>query len=72
MVQVHPKDTIVKLSSGGGGIGRPEERDPEMVRKDVRNGIVSIKAAREVYKVAINSKTFAIDPEQTRALRESV
>ena len=71
MVQVHPKDTIVKLSSGGGGIGRPEERDPEMVRKDVRNGIVSIKAAREVYKVAINPKTFAIDPEQTRALRGS-
>ena len=69
LVDVQSKDTIVKLSSGGAGVGKPEERDPEMVRKDVRNGLVSIQAAREIYKVAIHPETFQIDPEQTRALR---
>jgi N-methylhydantoinase B len=36
---------------GGGGFGDPRERDPQKVRADVRNGLVSAKAAREVYGV---------------------
>jgi N-methylhydantoinase B len=34
---------------GGGGFGDPRERDPEKVQADVRNGLVSEEAAREVY-----------------------
>ena len=37
---------------GGGGFGRPEERDPQRVASDVKQGYVSLKAARELYKVA--------------------
>jgi N-methylhydantoinase B len=36
---------------GGGGLGDPRERDPEKVRADVRNGLVSAEAAEKVYGV---------------------
>jgi N-methylhydantoinase B/oxoprolinase/acetone carboxylase alpha subunit len=55
---------------GGGGIGRPEERDPQAVWDDVYiNEFVSLEAAREVYKVAIDPVTRQIDEDQTKALR---
>jgi len=40
-------------AGGGGGYGDPFDRDPEKVRKDVKNGYVSREAARETYGVAI-------------------
>ena len=55
-----PGDVIVKQSGGGAGVGRPEERDPEAVREDVRNEIISVQAARDVYRVEIDPKTFEI------------
>ena len=36
-------DVVVSLGGGGAGIGFPEERDPEAVRMDVKNELVSIK-----------------------------
>ena len=39
---------------GGGGYGPPEERDPRRVLEDVRQGRVSVQAAREVYGVEID------------------
>ena len=38
---------------GGGGYFDPAERDPELVREDVIDGLVSIDAAREIYRVSI-------------------
>jgi len=46
-------DLIEVWSSGGGGYGDPLTRDPELVVRDVRLGIVSLEAAREVYGVAV-------------------
>jgi N-methylhydantoinase B len=34
---------------GGGGFGDPRERPREAVREDVRNGLVSARAARAIY-----------------------
>jgi N-methylhydantoinase B len=39
------------MSGGGGGHGAPSERDPEAVRRDVREGYVSAEAARRDYGV---------------------
>ncbi|MGR8947969.1 MAG: hydantoinase B/oxoprolinase family protein [Gammaproteobacteria bacterium] len=50
------------ITNGGGGYGDPKTRDPERVRRDVRDGYVSIKAARELYGVAINGDP-DLDPE---------
>lgn len=62
-------DMVEKFSSGGGGVGNAAERDPEMVREDVENELVSLQAAREVYKVVIDPATLRVDERATRALR---
>lgn len=68
--QVHHGDHIIKDTSGGGGVGRPEERDPQAVWQDVYiNEFVTIETAREVYKVVIDPATRQIDWARTKALR---
>lgn len=69
MTHIQQGDVWVKLSSGGGGVGDPAERDPALVAEDVRDGIVSLEAARQVYKVVIRPNTWEVDEEQTRLLR---
>ena len=39
------------MTGGGGGLGAPAERDPEAVRRDVREGYVSAEAARRDYGI---------------------
>ncbi|MFB6310996.1 MAG: hydantoinase B/oxoprolinase family protein [Salinirussus sp.] len=55
--------------AGGGGFGDPMERDPGAVLRDVRDGYVSIAAARESYGVVIDEATMSIDQEATAAER---
>jgi N-methylhydantoinase B len=38
---------------GGAGMGDPRSRDPELVARDVRDGLVSLDNARSIYGVAI-------------------
>ena len=47
-------DEVVIESPGGGGYGPPSERDPEAVRRDVLDGLVSPRGAREQYGVAVS------------------
>jgi N-methylhydantoinase B len=42
-------DVIEIHTSGGGGYGDPRERPREAVLADVRDGLVSEAAARDVY-----------------------
>jgi N-methylhydantoinase B len=53
-VDVTPGDRITLLTAGGGGHGRPADRDPAAVRHDVAEGYVSAAAAREVYGVDLD------------------
>jgi N-methylhydantoinase B len=57
------------LSAGGGGWGDPLHRDPGAVRCDVRNEIVSLAAARDVYGVVLDPTTLAVDAPATAARR---
>jgi N-methylhydantoinase B len=52
-VVLEPGETIVSMSSGGGGYGLPRERDPERVRLDVAEGWISPGRARDVYGVDV-------------------
>ena len=61
--------SVLKLSSGGGGVGLPSEREPEQVRDDVVKEFVSVKRAREVYRVALDPVSLDIDWKETKALR---
>jgi N-methylhydantoinase B len=62
-------DVLYMRVAGGGGYGDPLERDPESVRQDVLNSIVSAAAAREVYGVVLTGAGFTVDPEATQRLR---
>jgi N-methylhydantoinase B len=52
-VELEVGDVISVRTCGGGGYGPPGERDPESVRRDVREGKISAERARDVYGVAI-------------------
>jgi N-methylhydantoinase B len=52
-VELEAGDVISVRTCGGGGYGPPAERDPELVRRDVREGKVSAERARDVYGVAV-------------------
>ena len=59
-------------TNGGGGFGPPEGRDPERVRKDVGDGLVSIEQARKSYGVAIDPDTLEIDEHTTATWRHEL
>lgn len=61
---------IVNETSGGGGWGVPGQRNPELVRRDVIEGLISVGRARADYSVELNENTLAIDWEQTLNIRE--
>lgn len=46
-------DRITTQCAGSGGVGDPRARDPQAVREDVANGLVSPTAAREIYGVEV-------------------
>lgn len=50
-VALHAGDVFVVRTSGGGGLGPPAERDPALVRADVRAGKVSAGGAARDYGV---------------------
>ena len=69
MRQLKAGDVYSIRSSGGGGWGRPYERDAERVLDDVRNGYVSLEAAEKVYGVVIRDGE--VDEQATVQLRSS-
>jgi len=71
LVDIKSGDVMVKISSGGGGVGSALERDLDSVREDVVNELVSVESARDDYGVVIDPVTFEIDLQATRAARES-
>lgn len=72
-VREFPPGTHVVLDlPGGGGMGNAWERDPEAVADDVRDGLVSIEAARRDYGVAIDPQSGAVDLSETVTLRAAL
>jgi len=52
--QVIPKGRRLLLKlPGGGGMGDPKARDPELVRRDVADGLITAHAARDIYGVEV-------------------
>lgn len=52
----HKADRLLVETPGSGGYGNPRERDPEWVRRDVKNGLVSVSAARSLYGVVMREE----------------
>jgi N-methylhydantoinase B len=60
------------VSSGGGGFGDPLERDADKVCEHVRDEIISMQTANDVYGVVMDPQTFALDAEATAARRAQI
>jgi N-methylhydantoinase B len=67
-VELRDGETIVSITAAGGGYGEPFLRDPAAVAKDVRDGLVSIERARNVYGVALSAR-LEVEDGATHVLR---
>jgi N-methylhydantoinase B len=72
-----PLATLRYISNAGGGWGDPLERDPERVKRDVRDGYVTVEGAARDYGVVVSGdpeedpERLAVDVEATERLRRS-
>jgi 5-oxoprolinase (ATP-hydrolysing) len=67
-----PKGTTIRQASPcGGGYGDPIERQPELVREDVIDGLVSLASAERLYGVVIDPHSLKLDTTATESLRAS-
>ena len=65
------KGDVARMVTGvGGGYGDPARRDPEAVREDVRNELLSAEQAQATYGVVVDPETFEIDEVLSQAARE--
>jgi N-methylhydantoinase B len=66
-----PGDTVyLHVTPGAGGHGAPEERDRNLVARDVRDEKISVARARDVYRVTVAADG-TIDEAATAHLRRS-
>ena len=54
LTRLQPGDVVIMDAAGGGGYGDPQERNRELLLRDVRNGKVSPESALRDYGVEIN------------------
>lgn len=69
-VKVQAGDQLHFITWGGGGWGDPLERDPAVVAREIREGLVSMQGARAYGVVA--SAAGEIDAEATANLRDTM
>lgn len=67
-----PPFRVAIEASAGGGWGDPLKRDPELVLRDVRDGIVSTAAARAHYGVKISVDGKSVAPGTARLVQPAV
>ncbi|HBY57720.1 MAG: N-methylhydantoinase B/acetone carboxylase, alpha subunit [Atribacteria bacterium 34_128] len=65
-------DVVSIRSGGGGGWGDPLKRDPNLVLKDYKDGLINIETAKNVYGVIIDINNLVIDIDKTNKLRAKI
>ena len=65
---LHRGDRLTSVTPGGGGRGNPLHRRPTLVLADVRNQLITVAEARELYGVVL-SDGLEVDQEATASLR---
>jgi N-methylhydantoinase B len=71
-IELKKNDVLYMRTENGGGYGDPLEREPAMVARDVKHGLVSRQAAREVYGVVMNDADGTVDLIESRKLRSQM
>ena len=54
-ISVEINDRVIIKTAGGGGHGKPKERDPERVKIDILEGYISAEKAMEIYGVSLEN-----------------
>ncbi|NTF16504.1 hydantoinase B/oxoprolinase family protein [Agrobacterium tumefaciens] len=72
-VEIQPGEKLVSEGCGGGGYGPAAHRDPSKVLKSVQDGLITLEAAHDTYRVqvATNAAGYEIDIDATRKLRSA-
>ena len=71
-------DTRYTKCYGGGGWGNPLDRDPEKVKFNAMEGLLSFERAKDVYGVVLtqideeNPETIEVDEKATEELRNKL
>jgi N-methylhydantoinase B len=70
-LDMEPGETVRVISAGGGGWGNPLQRDPELVKRDVEYGYVSMEGAKRNYGVIVkkHGRRYEIDLPATKRAR---
>ncbi len=68
-VDITGDDILYIHGCGGGGYGDPLDREPELVLKDVLQGLVTNEPARDIYGVVIDLENERVDVEATNKQR---
>ncbi len=71
LTRLGPGDVVAMHAAGGGGCGDPVARDPYLVLRDVREGLVSPARARDTYGVVIDEASGKLDADATARLRSA-
>ncbi len=72
LTQLKQGDVVIMDAAGGGGYGDPLDREPEVVKRDVIEGYVSLDGAKEDYGVVLDPETMNVDQPATEELRASL
>ena len=67
-----PPIRVSLASPGGGGLGDPRRRDPALVLRDFRDGVISAAAAYDLYRVAFAADGRSVDAAATARARRGV
>jgi N-methylhydantoinase B len=71
LIEDVPENTIVaQEAGGGGGYGDPLERAPNKVQEEVKNGIISIDQAKDIYGIVLDPETLEVNEEESNKLRK--
>lgn len=68
-LDVSVDDVLTHTVGGTSGYGPPDTRDPELVRRDVIAGKVSVERALSDYKVALSGDDLSVNRNRTNRLR---
>ncbi|MCC7121682.1 MAG: hydantoinase B/oxoprolinase family protein [Gammaproteobacteria bacterium] len=62
-------ELYLQSQGAGGGWGDVLDRDPALVAKDLEEGIISTATAQDIYRIVLDPRTGAVDPQSTEAAR---
>ena len=65
-------DTLYVRFMGGGGYGDPLDRDNDLVLEDILKGMISVKAAEEIFGVIFDEKEQGVNIDATLKQREKL